>query len=243
MAKYAKTAPKPKSRGIPNAAKPLPTPPTPAPAPPPAPAKVDPFFTPEDLAAINAFTTDWATKMSDIDFGITSLTTDTNFQKGQNDQNAKVNTNEAGDVMAARGMFSSSVKDAAIYDIEAHRSLANKFLDDKLTEATINAGTSRTILADSKTGFDTAMVGKQTANAQGVNDNSLAAWAEKMAAWVPPPVASTAKPPGAAPAKPAAPAKVGSAGGYKPSAGKKLIGTQKPRKTTSGLPNPKPRKP
>jgi hypothetical protein len=178
-----------------------------SPNPPPQPGRIDPFFTPEDLAAINDFVTNFSTRLADLDAGVRSLEIDTSYQKGQNDKQAKVSANEATDIMAARGLYRSSVKDAAIYDIEAHRSLANKFLDDKLTEQRLNSGTQKQILADSKTRFDEAMKSKQVQNAQGVNDNSLAAWAERMAAWVPPSTSSKTTPPGAAPAKPAAPIK------------------------------------
>jgi hypothetical protein len=174
----------------------------------PAPAQPDPatpFWTADDLAAINAFNSEFATKLANFDFEIGNLETDTRYQKGQLDTSAKENTAAVSDDAAARGIFYSSLKNAAVYDIEAQRKIQSTFLDSKLTAARLNAGTQKGILQTAKEGFDKAMLQKQGENAAGVNDAANAAWASAQAAW------EAAKPAsaGAAPVAKATPRPVG----------------------------------
>jgi hypothetical protein len=152
-----------------------------APAAPAAPTPVAGFNTGTDLAAINDFLTNYTTSLEDIDNQLNTLGYDTKFQKTENDKDAKEATSGSADAMAARGMFQSSVKDAALYDIEAQRALSNKFLDDKLTQATLNAGTRKQTLAQSKKRFDEANILRMGENAAGVNDAANSAWADQMA--------------------------------------------------------------
>jgi hypothetical protein len=176
--------------------------PRPAAAPrPPAPAQptnVEGFLTGVDLQQFNDFMTNFQTQIEDVDNQLAGLKTDTTFQTTQNNKDAKGNTVESNDSMAARGLFQSSVKDAAVYDIEATRVLSNKFLDDKLNEATLNAGTRKRTLAEGKKRFDEAMLLRKGENAAGVNDAANAVWADKMATW------QATQPKAAAPRTPAA---------------------------------------
>lgn len=172
--------------------------PTPAAAP-AAPARVDPFLTADDLQAINQFNTDLATKLQGIDTGLANAETDTKFQTTQTDNAAKQSSSAAQDDAISRGIFQSSIKDATLYDIEAQRSLSDKFLQDKLTTARLDAGTNKQILGTAKTNFDAAMIQRQADNAQGVNDANSAGWAQAMAAW------AAANPTAATPTGPAPP--------------------------------------
>ena len=163
---------------------------------------MNPFFTPQDLQAINDFNTKYATDLSNLDFELGNLRADTTYQTTQNDKQAKENRAAAADQMAGRGLFQSSIKDAALYDIEASRSLANKFLTDKMTAATLNAGTQKKILGDSKKRFDEAINAQGVQNAAEQNASLHQGWADAMAAWeqahpAPPPVAAAPKPPAA----------------------------------------------
>lgn len=144
---------------------------------------MDPFLTADDLDAINQFSTDLQTKLEAIDTGLKNLETDTTYQKSQNEESAKKGTSAAQDDAISRGIFRSSIKDATLYDIEAQRSLASKFLDDKLTAARLSAGTQKQILATAKTNFDSNMLKRQASNAQGVNDANSAAYAAARSAW------------------------------------------------------------
>ncbi len=188
-----------------EAAPPEPTPAEAATPAPPPPAPVDPFFTADDLDAINQFGTDLATKLEGIDFGLKNAETDTTYQKTQTDDSAKKADAAAQDDAISRGIFRSSIKDATIHDIEAQRSLSSKFLDLKLTTSRLNAGTNKQILSNAKTDFDTNMAKRKVDNARGVNDTNSSAWAAAQATWAanqpvapasgPAPAAPTFKPP------------------------------------------------
>jgi hypothetical protein len=177
-----------------------------APGAPAAPPPVSPFLTSGDFDAINSFYTDLNTKLGDIKatVGTFDPTTgtwsggteqaDTEFQTAQTDKAAKANTGAAQDDAAARGIFQSSIKDATLYDIEAQRSLSDKFLNDKLTADRLAAGTNMQILANSKAAFDknygsvdangNPIFGRRAfENAQGVNDTNGSAYAAALAAW------------------------------------------------------------
>lgn len=161
----------------------------PAPTPEPAPAAPDvvlPFPTADDMIAVNNWLTDWTTQMEDIDFGISQQEVDTKYQKGANDRQAVEDRTAADEAMAARGIFTSSLRDAAAMDIEATRALANTYLDNKLQEA-ITAGTTRKgTLATAKGNFETGMAAKYGENAKGVNDALNEGYATALANYKPP---------------------------------------------------------
>jgi hypothetical protein len=184
-----------------------------------------------------------------IDTALDQQRIDTEYQKGQTNSQAKQTQAQTADVMAARGIFSSSIADGARYDIEAQRMLANTFLDDKMTEATLSAGTQKTLLADAKKNFDANMLIKQTQNAQGVNDTNSRAWADAMASWVPPKPAKIGPAPAIKPPASAAARRPNGPGSTNPnqqqgsgSTNPRLVGTA--GRTTVGLgrapKNPKP---
>lgn len=161
----------------------------------PAPTPIPGFSTGADLAQINDFLTQYATSVEDIDNALSNQLSDTKVEKTKNDKNAKVGTVQTADEMAGRGIFQSSVKDAALYDIEAQRALSNKFLDDKMTQATLQAGTRKRTLAEGKKRFDTAMLLRKGENAASVNDPANQAWADKKASQLAPPKPKVYKPP------------------------------------------------
>jgi hypothetical protein len=169
-------------------AQPAPAPvPAPAPAPPPeAPVYVAPMPTADDLLSVNDWLTNWRTTMEDIDFSISQQGLDTNAQKSANERQAvedRVATDEA---MAARGIFSSSLRDAAVYDVETTKALANTYLDAKLQEAITQGATRKQTLADSKTKFEQGMSAKYAENAESVNSRLREGYAEALANYKPP---------------------------------------------------------
>lgn len=161
---------------------------------------ISPFLNADDLTALANFNADFATKLGDIDKSLGDLGADTSYQKTQTDTTAKENTAGTQDAMIARGLFQSSVKDAALYDIEAQRTLQQGYLDDRLTRATLDAGTQKKALGDWKTAFDTAQNVKAVQNAQAIPPNTATtptpnAWsAPKPKAAAPVAVSQSAQP-------------------------------------------------
>jgi hypothetical protein len=186
------------STARPPAAPGVPAPGAAAPTPPAAPKLVDPFLTADDMLAVNDWLTGFSSQLLEIDTNIANLGIDTAFQKGQNDRAATVNRTAADDAMAGRGIFTSSLRNAAVYDIEASRALANTYLDNKLNEAVTTGAASKALLATAKVQFDAGMSAKAAQNAKAVNDPLNAAYAAELAAFKPPPPPLVAKPPASA---------------------------------------------
>lgn len=138
-------------------------------SPPPTPP-VQPFLTPQDLQEVANFNFGNAINMADIDRALTDLQTQTSYQKQQNDTEAKQVSNQTSDQMAGRGLFRSSIKDAALYDIQAQNTLRQKFLDDQLTTAVLDAQTRKDAIAAAQRAFQSAMDARAAANAKSIND-------------------------------------------------------------------------
>lgn len=110
--------------------------PAPAPA---APPRLAPFLTPEQTIDRAQFDYSLATDEAGVRRQLTDLTTDTNYQKAQLDEVWKHNTGATNDDAAARGIFQSSIRDAALDDLKRTRDTAKSLLDTKLHTANIDA--------------------------------------------------------------------------------------------------------
>jgi hypothetical protein len=140
---------------------------------------VDPFLTGQDLVDLSGILSDLDQKLGftdasgvvhkgSIDTGLEDLGSQTAIQKDQVDKSAKENTSSATDNAIARGLFQSSIKDATLIDIEAQRAIQQKFLDDRLSTATINANTQKSALGQYKTGVLSGFNTKAVENAKGI---------------------------------------------------------------------------
>jgi hypothetical protein len=138
------------------------------------------------MVAVNDWLTQWQTTMEDIDTGIDQATLDTNYQKQGNAKQATENRSASDEAMAARGIFQSSLRDAATYDIEASRALADTFLDSKLNAAVTAGATRKQTLATSKINFEAGMKAKYGENAKAINDDLAAGYANALANYKPP---------------------------------------------------------
>lgn len=108
---------------------------------------VQPFLTGGQIvdAANQAF--NQASSQANLDFSWGKTQKDTEMAKLQVQDSAKKALAATADAMAARGMFASSIKDAALFDLEAQRALQTRFLDDNLTIARTLYDTSSQALA------------------------------------------------------------------------------------------------
>lgn len=131
--------------GGPSQPAPAPSAPAPAPGPavpptievtPPPPPPLDPFFTPEDIQAMGEWMRNVGDNRATVDSQLNTSRSDTTYQAGQLNQQAKHTASQAADNMAARGLFQSSIKDAALFDIEAQRATQEGYLNDRLKQIT-----------------------------------------------------------------------------------------------------------
>lgn len=122
------------------------------------------------------------------------------YQLSQTDDAFNKNSAQNTDEMIGRGLFASSVKDAALYDLEATRAVQRSFLNDRFVQQELDAGRKK----DMYTGkggfnerFNNAMDQKKIQNAKDINDErgpwAIAPTAGRWVAGTPPAV-SAAKP-------------------------------------------------
>lgn len=149
------------------------------------PPRVDPFFTPDDINAMGEWMRTVGDNRATAESSFTTAKSDTAFQLGQLQTQAGQAKSGATDDMIARGLFQSSVKDAALFDIEAQRATQQGYLNDRLATATTDHDTWVTkyggVLSDGTkvekgtevAKFEQNWAGKSQANAQAVNDAAV----------------------------------------------------------------------
>lgn len=157
----------------------------------PGPPSIAPFANAQDNIGLAGATQNTALQTAQINQGVGDLAANTAWQVAQNDKTALRNTTDEKDVAASHGLFNSSIKDGALADIEAQRTIQNTFLTDALSRAQANAATNSGILSTGLTAYQTAYNQQRVENAQSIADTIQ-----------PPTPASPATP---APATPAAP--------------------------------------
>ncbi len=148
-------------------------------------APINPFLTADDLASIVNFNFGNASTLADVDKGMADLKTNTDFQRTDTNKRAVQGTVDTTDQMIGRGLFRSSIKDAALYDIEATRTLQNKFFDDQLTNASLDADRRKKGIADADAAFKSAMNLKAVENAAAASANQPVSVPDAAAAPAP----------------------------------------------------------
>jgi hypothetical protein len=124
-----------------------------------------PFLSAEDLINLAQFSGANESTLAQIDAALAQQQTDTAYQKKQLDKDALKATTNTQDQMAARGLFQSSIKDAALYDIEGQKTMRQGLLDDQLHNAQLSASRQKQIIQDSIARMNAAMSLRAVENA------------------------------------------------------------------------------
>lgn len=200
---------------------------------------IEPFFTPNDLLAINDFQTNESMQLSDLDASLDNARIERDYNLTQAADQYKQNTAAATDEMIGRGLFSSSVKDAALYDMEATLGLQRTFLNDRFNQLLSDATAKKDLIlgaGGARERFWSAMNQQKVENARQASEGMLPWKVEPgQGKWVPTPAAP--KPP--TPAAPGNPANQTLAPG--PRGGKK-VHLPRPKRPDPGVhfdPRPK----
>ena len=166
---------------------------------------VEPFFTPEDLLAINDYETNEAAQLADLNTMLDRARIDRDYELTQAEDQHKKNVGVATDEMIGRGLFASSVKDAALYDLQATLGLQRSFLNDRFNQVVSEAATRKDLLLGSggaRERFWSAMNQKKAQNATELGA-TMGPWkvepTEGKTVTVPVPPAATKGPPPAQP--------------------------------------------
>lgn len=180
---------------------------TPAGAAAPAVKRIDPFFTPDDVLSRD----DWYRNIHDQgaigESTLANARTDTALQSGQLAAQAVKATADTTDNMIERGLFQSSIKDAALDDITATRTTQQGYLDARLKTAesdhdtwvakyggVLSDGVTKVDVGTEVAKFEQNWAGKAAANAKAVNDLLPAPPEVAPAPVAAPPVPAPAKP-------------------------------------------------
>lgn len=152
--------------------------PTPVVTPPP----IAPFLTADDILQVANLNFNSANSEADVNRQLSDLTTDTKYAKTQNEDVARKNTAAAAENAAARGIFQSSIKDAALYDIAAQKAIRQGQLDDHLHTAQVDADRRKQLIRAQLEAAAAAMQQRAVENAAAANANQPAPVPDRAAA-------------------------------------------------------------
>ncbi len=134
------------------------------------PMTLQPFLSADDMLALTSFRSDTDLQLHEIDKQLGELAIDTNYQRQQTARNYKKDAAATDDDAAGRGIFRSSIRDAALDDLKKIRTTNTKLLDDRMSMANANANTAKGILARRAQEQQLALAQKQRENAQQAQD-------------------------------------------------------------------------
>jgi hypothetical protein len=127
-----------------------------------------PFWTPDDLLAINEYQTQESSQLAELDAMLANARVNRDYELSQADDRHKHNIQAATEDMIGRGLFASSVKDSALYDLEATLGLQRTFLNDRFNQVANEAASKKDVLLGSggaRQRFWSAMQQKAAQNA------------------------------------------------------------------------------
>lgn len=93
---------------------------------------LDPFLTPDDQFADIQFDDEFNNELADLDFNLENLRIDTQHQIKEIGRAHSESVSDTNDEMIARGIFTSSIRDAELNDLEATRRMQEGMLNDHL---------------------------------------------------------------------------------------------------------------
>lgn len=161
---------------------------------------VNPFETADNMMERLGYESGRDLAFADLDAQLGQAKVERDYQLSQNEDAFNKNTAMSTDEMIGRGLFASSVKDAALYDLEATRAVQRSFLNDRFVQQELDAGRKKDLYTGQggfNERFNNAMNIKKVQNASELN-NERGPWSVAPTAgrWVagPSPTASTARP-------------------------------------------------
>jgi hypothetical protein len=167
---------------------------------------IQPFMTPDDLMEQLSFDQTRDERFRESDAAVATAKADRDYNLHQLHENFLKSTANTTDEMIGRGLFQSSIKDAALYDLEAQRAIQDRYLNEAFRNQEIAAQSVK----DAYLGeggynqrFQSALNQRMVQNAQGLNDEREP-WkvAPTAGRWVPGPKAPTKSGPQGSPQKP-----------------------------------------
>ncbi len=134
-----------------------------------------PFLTPEQQISDVGQRADWSGQLGELDRTLEKLAADTTYQKQQLNKTSSENAARVNDNAIARGMFTSSVRDAELYDLEATKTIRSNFLDDQVKLTTLQTQSRKSEIAAHQTAYQNALNKMQVENAAKASEG-LSPW-------------------------------------------------------------------
>lgn len=145
-------------------------------------ATLAPFQTPTDIANEADARLRFESGTADIDSALENQRIEGEHAKGQIKKSATQATADTQWDMGARGLGQSSIRDGALYDIDATAALRRDFIDQQLRTATLQGQSTKQRLSTWWTSFQDAMKKQMVENAAAVPQSAPPAEAPAPAA-------------------------------------------------------------
>ena len=127
---------------------------------------IDPFMNAEDLMRMTEAKEELANKLNNLDYALESLRIDTEYEKTNIDKSEREGLRSTNEDFASRGLFSSSVRDASLLDVNAQANIAKGQLDRELDAAVLDAQNQKVAAQGAFDSFQSAMNQKKVENAR-----------------------------------------------------------------------------
>lgn len=139
---------------------------------------IQPFMTAEDLFSQGEAEYDFSSRMQQLDYELDKLRSESEYEKSEIDRGALRSRTDANDLMASRGMFHSSVRDAELFDIDATAAIRKNFLDRELDSAALNTQTQKMAAQQAWDTFQSSMRQQMVENATEAGEG-MTKWAKE----------------------------------------------------------------
>lgn len=127
---------------------------------------VQPFSTAQDLFSRAEFESRRDTDLADLDYQLAERQAQATYDLRENERSAKIGRSTANDVNAARGLFQSSLRDAALIDVDTNELIQRETIQRGLDLMRQRVERQRGIWRGQEESYNTAEGQRQIENAQ-----------------------------------------------------------------------------
>lgn len=133
---------------------------------------MSPFLTPDQQITQIDFEGDIEEQLANLDNALEGMRIDNEFQKTELDTAHKQQVARADESAIGRGLYTSSIRDAELNDLEATKRVRSSFLDTQFSVAQANAGATRERLRQSLDQLHNAMNQQGAQNASNASEDA-----------------------------------------------------------------------
>lgn len=128
-------------------------------------ATITPFMTADDMLSAGEAREKYAGTLNDLDYALSEMRSSSAFDRAQSYKDQTAASARADSSAAGRGLFNSSIRDAALYDVDATAAVQRNELDRKLDTAALDTQRQKLAAQSAWSSFQSAMNRKMVENA------------------------------------------------------------------------------